>query len=163
MVHRFRHILLAAVLGGLFIQTAWADERPAPKSLWQTVMALPPTGQPSMPRKSWVLREREIVLDLPLLRVLKDAGARPLPRMTVELFNKPDPELDVISTVSRINDTAVIRGAFKLPSVGDFTFMVTGNLLTGTIQMGNRFYKIEHIANGRLQLVEIDPGKLPLD
>lgn len=163
MDHRFRHILLAAVLGGLFIQIAWADERPAPKSLWQTVMALPPTGQPSMPRKSWVLREREIVLDLPLLRVLKDAGARPLPRITVELFDKPDPELDVISTVSRINDTAVIRGTFKLPSVGDFTFVVIGNLLTGTIQMGNRFYKIEHTANGRLQLIEVNPDNMQPD
>ena len=163
MDHRFRHILLAAVLGGLFIQIAWADERPAPKSLWQTVMALPPTGQPSMPRKSWVLREREIVLDLPLLRVLKDAGARPLPRMTVELFNKPDPELDVISTVSRINDTAVIRGTFKPPLEGDFAFVVSGNLLIGTIQMAGRVYKTEHIANGRLRLVEFDPDKMPPD
>jgi hypothetical protein len=71
--------------------------------------------------------------------------------------------LDVISTVSRINDTAVIRGAFKLPSVGDFTFMVTGNLLTGTIQMGNRFYKIEHTSNGRLQLIEVDPDNMQPD
>ena len=162
MVHRFRHILFVAVLVGLFVQIAWSDERPAPKSLWQTVPA-PPTGQPSIPRKPWVLREREIVLDLPLLRALKDAGARPLPGMTVELFDKPDPELDVTSTVSRINDTAVVRGTFKSPSVGDFTFVVTGNLLTGTIQTGNRLYKIEHIANGRLQLVEIDLGKLPPD
>lgn len=163
MVHRCRHILLAAVLSGLFIQIAWAGEHQAPKSLWQTVMALPPTGWPSVPRKSWVLREREIVLDLPLLLVLKDAGARPLPRITVELFDKPDPELDVLSTVSRINDTAVIRGTFKLPSVGDFTFVVTGNLLTGTIQMGNRSYKIEHTANGRLQLIEVDPGNMQPD
>ena len=162
MVHRFRHILFVAVLVGLFVQIAWSDERPAPKSLWQTVPA-PPTGRPSIPSKPWVLREREIVIDLPLLHVLKDAGARPLPRITIELFDKPNPELDVISTVSRINGTAVIRGTFKPPSVGDFTFVVTGNLLTGTIQTGNRLYKIEHIANGRLQLVEIDLGKLPPD
>ncbi|MDC8449980.1 MAG: hypothetical protein LV473_16710 [Nitrospira sp.] len=163
MVHRFRYILFIAMLGGLFIQIAGAGEHPAPKSLWQTIMALPPTGQPSVRRKSWVLREREIVLDLPLLRVLKDAGARPLPRITVELFDKPDPELDVVSTVSRINDTAVIRGTFTLPSVGDFTFVVTGNLLTGTIQMRDRLYKIEHTANGRLQLIEVDPGNVPSD
>lgn len=116
-----------------------------------------------MPRKSWVLREREIVLDLPLLRALKDAGARPLPGMTVELFDKPDPELDVTSTVSRINDTAVVRGTFKSPSVGDFTFVVTGNLLTGTIQMGDRLYKIEHTTNGRLQLIEVDPDNMQSD
>lgn len=163
MVHRFRHILFVAVLVGLFVPIAWSDERPAPKSLWQTVTALPPTGQPSIPSKPWVLREREIVIDLPLLHVLKDAGARPLPRITIELFDKPNPELDVISTVSRINGTAVILGTFKPPSVGDFTFVVTGNVLTGTIRMGDRLYKTEHIANGRLQLVEIDPDKLPLD
>ncbi|HEY5932186.1 MAG TPA: hypothetical protein VIT63_04675, partial [Nitrospira sp.] len=119
MTHRFRHILLAAVLGGLFVQIAWADERPAPKSLWQTVQA-PPASQPPIPRKPWMLRDREIALDLPLLHVLKDAGARPLPRITVELFDNANPELDVTSTVSRINDTAVIRGTFKPPVQGDF-------------------------------------------
>lgn len=116
-----------------------------------------------MPSRPWVLREREILLDLPLLHVLKDAGARPLPRITIELFDKSNPELDVTSTVSRINDTAVIRGTFKPPSVGNFTFVVTGNVLTGTIQMGDRLYKTEHIANSRLRLVEIDPGKMPPD
>lgn len=163
MIHRFRHTLLAAALCILFVQIARADERPVPKSLWRTVTALLPAGQPSMPPRPWVLREREILLDLPLLHVLKDAGARPLPRITVELFDKPDPELDVTSTVSRINDTAVIRGTFKPPSVGDFTFMVIGNLLTGTIQMGDRLYKAEHVANGRLQLIEVDPDKMPPD
>jgi hypothetical protein len=163
MVHRFRHILVATMLGGLFVQIVWADERPAPRSLWQTVTALPFTGQPTMPRMPWVLREREIVLDLPLLRVLKDAGARPLPRITVELFDKTDPELDVTSTVSRINDTAVIRGIFKPPLEGDFTFVVSGNLLIGTIQMAGRVYKTEHIVNGRLRLVEFDPDKMPPD
>lgn len=160
MVHRFRHILLAGVLVGLFVQIAWADEHPAPKSLWQIVTALPFTGQPTMPRMPWVLREREIVLDLTLLHVLKDAGARPLPRITIELFDKTDPELDVTSTVSRINDTTVIRGTFKPPLEGDFIFVVTGNLLIGTIQVGDRVYKTEHIANGGLRLVEIDPDKM---
>lgn len=163
MTRRFRHILLAAVLGGLFVQIAWADERPAPKSLWQTVTALPPTDRPAMPKKPWVLREREIALDLSLLHVLKDAGARPLPRITVELFDNANPELDVTSTVSRINDTAVIRGAFKPPVQGDFTFVITGNLLIGTIQIGDRIYKTDHLANGRLRLVELDPDKMPRD
>lgn len=161
VLHRFRDILLAAMLGGLFVQIAWADDPPAPKSLWQTVTALLPTGQPPISGKAWVLREREILLDLSVLHVLKDAGARPLPRITVELFDTPHPELDVISTVSRINDTAVIRGTFKPPSMGDFTFVVTGNLLVGTIQMGDRLYKTDHVGNGRLRLVEIDPDKMP--
>ncbi len=163
MVYRFRHILITAVLSSLFVQSTWAEERPAPKTLWQTVTALSPADQVLLPRRPWVLREREIVLDLPLLQMLKDAGARPLPGITVELFDNASPELYVTSTLSRINDTAVIRGTFKPPAQGDFTFVVTGNVLIGTIQMGDRLYKTEHIANGRLQLVEINPDKMEPD
>jgi hypothetical protein len=92
---------------------------------------------------------------------LKDAGARPHPRITVELFDGANHELDLTSTVSRSNDTAVIRGTFKLPSRGDFIFVASGNLLVGTLQLGDRLYKTEHIANGRLRLLEVDPEKLP--
>ncbi|HSA85912.1 MAG TPA: hypothetical protein VLE46_07005 [Nitrospira sp.] len=163
MVHRFRHILLAAVLSGLFVEMTWAEERPAPKSLWQAVTIFPPTSQPSMPRRAGILREREIVLDLPLLQMLKDAGARPLPRITVELFDHANPVLNVTSTLSRINDTAVIRGTFMPPDQGDFTFMVAGNVLIATIRIGDRLFKTEHIANGRLLLVEINPDEKALD
>ena len=163
MVHRFSHILLAAVLGGVFGQIAWADERPTPKSLWQTVLTPPAADQPPTPRRPWVLRDREIALDLPLVQILKDAGARPHPRITVELFDGANHELDITSTISRSNDSAVIRGTFKPPSRGDFTFVVNGSLLVGTMQLGDHLYKTEHIANGRLRLLEIDPEKLPLD
>ena len=163
MVYRFSSILLAALLGGVFGQIAWADERPTPKSLWQTVLTPPAAEQPPTPRRPWVFRDREIALDLPLLQVLKDAGARPHPRITIELFDGANPELDITSTVSRSNDSAVIRGTFKPPSRGDFTFVANTNLLVGTIQLGNRLYKTEHIANGRLRLLEIDPEKLPPD
>ena len=141
----------------------WADERPAPKSLWQTVLTPPAADQPRTPRRPWVLRDREIALNLPLLQILKDAGARPHPRITIELFDGASHELDITSTVSRSNDTAVIRGTFKPPSRGDFTFVASGNLLVGTIQLGDRLYKTEHIANGRLRLLEIDPDKMPPD
>ena len=161
MVHRFIYVLLAAVLGVIFCQIAWGDERLTPKSLWQTVLTPPAADQPPTPRRPWVLRDREIALDLPLLQVLKDAGARPHPRITIELFDRARPELDIMSTVSRINDSAVIRGTLRQPSRGDFTFVVSGNLLIGTIQMGDRLYKTEHIANGRLRLLEVDPAKLP--
>jgi len=144
-------------------QLVWADEQPAPASLWRTVQAPPVTNLPPEPPKPWVLREREIELDLHLLNTLKDAAARPLPRITIELFDRARHELDVMSTVARINDTAIIRGTFKPPSQGDFTFVANGNLLIGTIQMGNRLYKTEHIVNGRLQLLEIDPDKMPPD
>ena len=156
-----QRLLLAGLLAGLSSHTVWADERPTPKSLWQTVLTPPATDQPPMPRRPWVLRDREIALDLPLLQVLKDAGARPHPRITVELFDGANHELDLTSTVSRSNDTAVIRGTFKSPSRGDFTFVASGNLLVGTIQLGDRLYKTEHIANGRLRLLEVDPEKLP--
>jgi hypothetical protein len=163
MVRRFSYILLAAVLSGVFGQFAWADERPTPKSLWQTVLTPPAADQPLTPRRPWVLRDQEIALDLPLLQVLKDAGARPHPRITIELFDGADHELDITSTISRSNDSAIIRGTFKPPSRGDFTFVVNGSLLVGTIQLGDRLYKTEHIANSRLRLLEIDPEKMPPD
>lgn len=152
-----------AMLSAVFCQIAWADERPAPKSLWQTVLTPLAADQPATPRRPWVLRDREIALDLPLLQILKDAGARPHPRITVELFDGTSQELDISSTISRSNDTAVIRGTFKPPSKGDFTFVVNGSLLVGTMQVGDRLYKTEHITNGRLRLLEIDPEKLPPD
>ena len=163
MIRPFNSLLLAAVLGVVFGPLAWADERPTPKSLWQTVLTPPAVDQPATPRRLWVLRDREIALDLPLLQILKDAGARPHPRITIELFDGVNPELDIMSTISRSNDTAVIRGKFKPPSKGDFTFVASGNLLVGTIQLGDRLYKTEHIANGRLRLLEIDPEKMPPD
>jgi hypothetical protein len=163
VIYGFSSMLLAALLGSVFGQIAWADERPTPKNLWQTVLTPPASEQPPTPRRPWVLRDREIALDLPLLQVLKDAGARPHPRITVELFDGANPELDISSTISRSNDTAVIRGSFKPPSKGDFTFVASGSLLVGTIQLGDRLYKTEHIANGRLRLLEIDPEKSPPD
>ncbi len=162
-VQGFGLLLLTLVLGSVISQIAWANEPTAPKSLWQTVVTPPLTNQPLLPKKPWVLRDREIALDLPLLHLLKDAGARPLPKITVELFDQANPELDVSSTISRINDTSVVRGTFKPPVQGDFTFVVTGNLLIGTIQIGNRIYKTDHIGNGRLRLVELDPDKMPRD
>ncbi|MDH4084240.1 MAG: hypothetical protein OEV99_11090 [Nitrospira sp.] len=163
MLHLFRYLLLVVAVGGVMSHIAWADEPPAPKSLWQTVLTPPPTNQPPLLKKPWMLRDREIALDLPLLHMIKDAGARPLPTITVELFDNANPELDVSSTVSRINDTSVVRGTFKPPTQGDFTFVITGNLLIGTIQIGNRIYKTDHIGNGRLRLVELDPDKMPRD
>ena len=158
-----RRLLLVGLLSCVCAFPLWADERPIPKSLWQAVLTPPTADQPPTPQRPWVLHDREIALDLSLLHVLKDAGARPHPRITIELFDRANHELDVMSTVSRSNDTAIIRGTFKPPSRGDFTFVASGNLLIGTIQMGDRLYKTEHIANGRLRLLEIDPEKLPPD
>jgi hypothetical protein len=156
-------IFISGLLAALSVHVASAAEPPEPLSLWQTATPPPAPEQLPAPRKPWVLREREIALDLQLLQILKDAAARPHPRVTVELFDGPRHELDITSTVSRINDTAVIRGTFKPPSQGDFTFVASGNLLVGTMQLGNRLYKTEHIVNGRLKLLEVDPAKIPPD
>jgi hypothetical protein len=162
-IPQFRLLLLVLMFGTVVSQLVWADELSAPKSLWYAVHSSPPAGQAPTVRKPWIIRDREIALDLPLLHILKDAGARPIPRITVELFDSAAPELDVSSTVSRINGTAVIRGTLKPPVQGDFTFVITGNILIGTIQLGDRLYKTDHIANGRLRLVELDPDKMPRD
>jgi hypothetical protein len=159
----YQSLLLVGLLSCLCSCSVWAGERPAPKSLWQTVTAPPSAVQPAMPKRPWVLRDREIVLDLPLLQILKDAGARPHPRTTVELFDGANHELDIVSTISRSNDSATIRGTFKPPSKGDFTFVVNVNLLIGTMQLDDRLYKTEHIINGRLRLLEVDPEKMPPD
>ncbi len=159
----YRRLLLVGLLSCVCSFPVWADERPTPKSLWQTVLPPPTAYQPPTLRRPWVLRDREIALDLSLLQILKDAGARPHPRISVELFDGANHELDITSTISRSNDSAVIRGTFKPPSRGDFTFVVNVSLLVATMQLGDRLYKTEHIANGRLRLLEIDPEKMPPD
>ena len=154
-------VLIVAVVSLALFSTphdAVAGETAEPASLWYTS---PMTEQSSAQRRPWVLRERDIILDMQLLQVLKDATARPHPRMTVEFFDANRHELDITSTVSRFNDTAVLRGSFKPPSRGDFTLVATGNLLVGSLQVGDRFYKTEHAGNGRLKLLEVDPRKMP--
>ncbi len=163
MICRFRHVVRTAILSSILAQFAWAQEHPVPTSLWGNVPAPPAVDQLPTPKRPWVIREREITINLPLLQILKDAGARPHPRVILELFDTLKPELDITSTVSRINDTAVIHGIFMPPSQGDFTFTITRNLLVGTIQIGDGLYTIEHMTNGRLRLLEIDPDKMSRD
>ncbi|HSF69365.1 MAG TPA: hypothetical protein VLA47_03225, partial [Nitrospira sp.] len=61
-----------------------AEETSEPASLWHAAPPLPTPDSPPAQRKPWVLREREITLDVPLLQILKNASARPHPRVTVE-------------------------------------------------------------------------------
>jgi hypothetical protein len=141
--------------------TAPAGDPPEPTSLWQTASSSTASDLTSGQRRAWVLREREIAVDVPLLEILKDATARPHPRVTVEFFDGIRHELDITSTVSRFNDTAVIRGSFKPPSRGDFTLIASGHLLMGNLRLGERLYRTEHAGNGRVKLLEVDPRKLP--
>ena len=87
-----RRLLLVGLLSCVCAFPLWADERPIPKSLWQAVLTPPTANQPPTPRRPWVLHDREIALDLSLLHVLKDAGARPHPRITIELFDRANHE-----------------------------------------------------------------------
>lgn len=154
-------IMLVAMLALCVAPPSAAEEASEPASLWHAAPPVLTPDQSPVQRKPWVLREREIALDMQLLQILKDASARPHPRVTVEFFDANRHELDITSTVSRFNDTAVIRGSFKPPSRGDFTLVATGNLLIGSLQVGERFYKTEHTGNGRLKLSEVDPRKMP--
>lgn len=155
-------IMVVSLLGFSEPLPAAAGDTSEPTSLWRTAPPSLTPDQPPVQRKPpWVLRERDIALDMELLQILKDATARPHPRVTVEFFDSNRHELDITSTVSRFNDTAVIRGSFKPPSRGDFTLVATGNLLLGSLQVGDRFYKTEHAGNGRLKLFEVDPRKMP--
>jgi hypothetical protein len=155
-------IVMIAVVGLLHFPrplASFAAESSEPASLWHTPSSQ--LDQAPGQRRPWVLREREIALNVQVLQILKDATARPHPRVIVEFFDRNRHELDITSTVSRSNDTAVIRGSFKPPSRGDFTLVASGNLLIGSLEEGERLYKTEHAGNGRLKLLEVDPRKMP--
>lgn len=155
-------VLVIDLLCGFSVAGAGFASDQDPKHLWH---AATPPAQPSdhssEPKEPWVLREREIALNTELYHILKDAAARPHPRISIELFDGDRYDLDITSTVSRIDDTSIVKGRLLPPAEGDFAFVASRNLLVGTIHVGNRLYKTDHIGNGRLKLVEVDPDKLP--
>ncbi|MDP3091848.1 MAG: hypothetical protein Q8N04_14300 [Nitrospira sp.] len=155
MVH---HVLLltACVLLLLGNGSLGAEPSPAPL-LWRTVPTVSPSDQPLPPRKPSILRERDIAFDELLVKTLKDAAARPLPPIAVELFDLGRYELDVVSTLSRINDTSFIRGQLKPQDSGEFSLVLNGASVTGTVHLGPRVFQIESLGNGRHRLIEIDP------
>ncbi|MCX5725390.1 MAG: hypothetical protein NTX84_12920 [Nitrospirae bacterium] len=154
----FRGLLLAGLFGYACSCPAWADAPPPPSSLWLTAPDPAPATQ-----KPWILRDRAIALSLQPLRILKDAAARPHPPISIELFNGLRYELDIASTISRSNDSAVIRGLLKQSQQGDFIFYINGNVMAATIHVGKRLFKVEHVSNGRHRLLELNPAKLPPD
>ena len=154
----FRCLLLVGLLGCVCSFPVWADELSLPSSVWQSV-----PDQAPAPRQPWVLRDRAIALSPQLLLTLKDAAARPHPPVFIELFDGTRYELDITSTISRINDSAVIRGLLKHTPHGDFTFIVNGSVMAGTIHVGDRLFTIEHVSNGHHRLLELDPATVPPD
>jgi hypothetical protein len=137
-----------------------AEPSPAPL-LWRTVPTVSPSDQPSLQKKAAILRERDIAFDELLVKTLKDAAARPLPPIAVELFDAGRYELDVISTLARNNDTSFVRGQLKPQDSGEFSLVLNGATVTGTVQLGRRVFKIEPLGNGRHRLIEIDPEQSP--
>jgi hypothetical protein len=150
----------------LFLTVCWlpllgsalfgAEPSPAPL-LWRAVPTVSPSDQLLSPKKPSILRERDIAFDERLVKTLKDAAARPLPPIAVELFDAGRYELEVISTLARINDTSFIRGQLKPQDPGDFSLVLNGTTVIGTFQLGRRVFKIEPLGNGRHRLIEIDP------
>ncbi|MEQ1654760.1 MAG: hypothetical protein ABL960_03600 [Nitrospira sp.] len=139
-----------------------AEPSPTPL-LWRTVPTVSPSDQSSLQKKAAILRERDIAFDELLVKALKDAAARPLSPIAVELFDAGRYELEVISTLARINDTSFIRGQLKPQDAGEFSFVLNGATVTGTMQLGRRVFKIEPLGNGRHRLIEIDPEQEPKD
>jgi hypothetical protein len=151
-------LLLVGLLGCLVSLPLWANEPPLSSTVWQSAPDLAPA-----PQKPWVLRDRAIALSPQSLQTLKDAAARPHPPVSIELFDGARYELDITSTISRINDSAVIRGLLKHSPHGDFTFYINGSVMAGTIHVGDRLFKVEHVSNGHHRLLELNPAKLPPD
>lgn len=157
-LNRSMLLLLAGLFAGLSSQIVWADEPRPPSSVWQSV-----PDQAPAPRKPWVLRDRAIALNPQSIQTLKDAAARPHPPVSIELFDGARYELDITSTISRINDSAVIRGLLTNTFHGDFIFYINGSVMAATIHVGDRLFKVEHVSNGHHRLLELNPEKLPPD
>jgi len=149
--------LVECICAGLLV----AGEPAPPTLLWRDVPPEALAEQALPPRKSWAIRERPIAFDPQLLAILKDAGARPHPPVTIELFDAIQYQLEVTSTLSKFNDSAVIRALLKGPTRGDVTLFINGTVVAATIQLGDRLFKIEHVSNGRHRLLELDPAKVP--
>lgn len=151
--------IVECICAGLLV----AGEPAPPTLLWRDMPPEALADRPMPPRKPWVIRERAIAFDPQLLSIFKDAGARPHPPVTVEFFDAVQYQLEVTSTLSKFNDSAVIRGLLIGPTRGDVTLFINGSVVAGTMQLGDRLFKIEHVSNGRHRLLELDPAKVPPD
>jgi hypothetical protein len=160
---RIRLCLVLGLVECLCAGLLAAGEPLVSTALWRDMPSDTLADQPMPPRKPWVIRERAIVFDPQLLSILKDAGARPHPPVTIDLFDAVLYQLEITSTLSKFNDSAVIRGILKGPARGDVTLLVNGTVVAGTIQLGERLFKVEHVSNGHHRLLELDPAKVPPD
>ena len=154
-------LMLAVFLLPILVDSSFGGEPPSAPLLWRTAPPVNPSDQPLPQKKPTILREREIVFDELLVKVLKDAAARPHPPVAVELFDAGRYELDIVSTLARSNDTSFVRGQFKPPGQGDFSLVINGASVTGTFQSSQRVFKIESLGNGRHRVIEIDPEQEP--
>lgn len=151
--------VLGCALG--FVDSSSLEAEEGPALLWHEISSAPVQEQPLPAKKPWVIRDREISFDPQLLALLKNASARPLPPISIELFQGRPYELDVASTVSRLSDLSTIKGTLGNTVKGTWSLVVSGNTVSGTFQVADRVYKIEHVQNGRHRLLEVDPTKMP--
>ncbi len=155
--------VLGCAVGVVGLSSPEAEEGP-PSPLWHEVSSATSAQEQPLPaKKAWVIRDREISFDPQLLTLLKNASARPLPPISIELFQGRPYELEVVSTVSRLSDLSTIKGTLRNTAKGTWSLVVTANTVSGTIQIADRLYKIEHVQNGRHRLLEVDPTKMPPD
>jgi len=154
-------VLAFCILLPLVVRTAWGTDNANLPLLWRDIS--PPTaqGQPLPAKKPWVIREREIAFDPQLLALLKNAAARPHPPIAIDLFQGRTYELDVSSTVSRLSDLSSVRGTLKNTPKTTWVLIISGSVVNGSLQVGERLYKVEHLFNGRHRLLEVDPLKMP--
>src|SRR5262249_58986609 len=129
-----RLFIVVALVESLCAGLLWSGEPVTPTLLWRDMPSDALTDQPFPPRKPWVIRERPIAFDPQLLAILKDAAARPHPPITIELFDSVQYQLEVTSTLSKFNDSAVVRGLLKGPTRGELTLLVNGTVRAGPIQ-----------------------------
>jgi len=156
-------VLAFCVLLPLVVRTAWGTDNANLPLLWRDVSPQTAQGQPLPAKKPWVIREREIAFDPQLLALLKNAAARPHPPIAIDLFQGRTYELDVTSTVSRLSDLSSVRGTLKNTTKTTWALVISGSVVNGSLQVGERLYKVEHVFNGRHRLLEVDPLKMPAD
>lgn len=147
----------------LAVCQAWGGDNTNPPLLWRDVAPQSTQELPLPAKKPWVIREREILFDSQLLALLKNASARPLPPIAIEMFQGRTYELDVNSTVSRLSDLSTVRGTLKNTAKTTWVLTISGTVVNGTVQIGERLYKIEHVFNGRHRLLDVDSAKMPVD
>lgn len=89
---------------------------------------------------------------------------QPLPvKLHVDLMGETTSEFLIQSRSAGPLASTVVQGRLAPPSRGDVTLILRDNVVTGTIHLERRVFKIQYGGDGSHLLIEIDPEKLPTD